>query len=493
MPVSTNFFARLGIPRDATAEEIRAAYFEAARKLHPDTSQEPDAQEQFLLVQEAYDVLSNPERRNEYESTLPPAEIAAPAIASSVQYSRSCVPLMPEGQLMYVMLEFTSIPDPIVTSNPPLNLCLVLDKSTSMQGNRMDVVKANAIQLLRQMRAQDIISVVVFSDRAEVLIPATRIADLIKIENRISMIQTGGGTEILSGLEAGIGQIMRHQNASYINHIILLTDGRTYGDEDACLELGRQAATQGIGISGIGIGHEWNDAFIDELTRSSGGSSMYISAPKELHSYLQQKYASLGRVYAERVTLDFSTDPNVELRTAFRIQPDATPLANKSPIIAGNIQQFNSLSVLLEFFVKPLDVTIDEITLARGSVRMDIPSRSVPAIKMNLRLVRPVLMDTEPESPPYTIVQAISQLTLYRIQEKARDEVSSGDVAKATKHLQYLATHLLSRGERELAHTVLVEANHVKENRTFSSEGEKRIKYGTRALMLPSGPEFPKP
>ncbi|HMN62059.1 MAG TPA: hypothetical protein PJ988_16940, partial [Anaerolinea sp.] len=60
---------------------------------------------------------------------------------------------------------------------------------------------------------------------------------------------------------------------------------------------------------------------------------------------------------------------------------------------------------------------------------------------------------------------------------------------KATKHLHYLATHLLSQGDRELAHTVLMEAEHIQQSRRFSKEGDKKIKYGTRALLLPSGSE----
>ncbi len=84
----------------------------------------------------------------------------------------------------------------------------------------------------------------------------------------------------------------------------------------------------------------------------------------------------------------------------------------------------------------------------------------------------------------------MSRLTLYRLQEKVRLEVSEGQIDKATKHLHYLATHLLAHGDRELAHTVLIEAEHVQQSRRFSGEGEKRIKYGTRALMLPPGPEL---
>jgi len=83
----------------------------------------------------------------------------------------------------------------------------------------------------------------------------------------------------------------------------------------------------------------------------------------------------------------------------------------------------------------------------------------------------------------------MSRLTLYRLQERARQEVEAGSVQKATKHLQYLATHLLAQGDRELAHTVLVEAEHIQQSRRFSKDGDKRIKYGTRGLLLPSGLE----
>jgi Ca-activated chloride channel homolog len=87
------------------------------------------------------------------------------------------------------------------------------------------------------------------------------------------------------------------------------------------------------------------------------------------------------------------------------------------------------------------------------------------------------------------IVEAMSKLTLYRMQEKVRAEVNEGQIDKATKHMHYLATHLLSQGDRELAHTVLIEAEHIQQSRRLSNEGEKRIKYGTRALLLPSGME----
>lgn len=493
MTEASNHYARLGVARDATSEEIRAAYFEAARRLHPDANPDPQAAEDFLAVQEAYEVLSDDNKRAQYDAHLQLQEEAASAIKINTLYSRMNIPRLEEPQLVYVMLELIAIPEPAEEEqSPPLNICLVLDRSTSMQGARMEMVKANAIQMIRQMRPQDTISVVVFSDRAEVLVPASRVAEGNKIESRINMILPSGGTEIYRGLEAGISQLRRAMNSNTINHLILLTDGRTYGDEEACLNLAAQAAEEGIGISGLGIGHEWNDEFLDKLVAASGGSSMYISAPRDLHKYFEQQLASFEKVYAERVTLDLNLEAGVQLRYAFRLQPEAGELPVKGPMRLGNIIQNKSMTLLFEFLLDPIPEGAEKITLAHGNIRMEIPSHQIPVTRMRVSFSRMVSDGNEVDRPHPAIVQAMSRLTLYRLQAKASLEAASGQIASASRHLQYLATHLLSQGERDLAHTVLVEAEHLQQTHEFTNEGNKRIKYGTRALLLPPGMEYPQ-
>ena len=105
---------------------------------------------------------------------------------------------------------------------------------------------------------------------------------------------------------------------------------------------------------------------------------------------------------------------------------------------------------------------------------------------MRFEISRPVSRDPDPMPPPQSLVQAISQLTLYRMQERARLDVAKGNIKEATRRLQYLATNLLSQGQRELARAVLNEAANLQRSSSFSEEGEKRIKYGTRALLLPA-------
>ncbi len=70
-PSQKDYYALLGVLRDASMEEIKRAYYEAAQRLHPDKNKLAGETEIFLEIQQAYEVLSNPKRRAQYDATLP--------------------------------------------------------------------------------------------------------------------------------------------------------------------------------------------------------------------------------------------------------------------------------------------------------------------------------------------------------------------------------------------------------------------------------------
>jgi Ca-activated chloride channel family protein len=70
------------------------------------------------------------------------------------------------------------------------------------------------------------------------------------------------------------------------------------------------------------------------------------------------------------------------------------------------------------------------------------------------------------------------------MQERARKEIDSGHLENATRHLKTLASNLLAQGERSLAQTILLEVDHLQKQNTLSAEGIKKMKYGTRALVI---------
>jgi Ca-activated chloride channel family protein len=488
MPETPNYYSLLGLPFDSTEEEIRNAYREIVRQVHPDTSRTPGTTERFIQVQKAYEVLSNPDLRSRYDLTLP-AALTKPPILLSTMFSRSSLQRTPDPQLLYVLLELSANIDNTKYTSPPLNVCLVIDRSTSMQGIVMDTVKNTAIEVIRHLRPEDVISVVSFSDKADVIVPAGSNQERAKIENNIYMLHPGGGTEIFKGLEKGFAEVRRFRNPKAINHIILITDGRTYGDETTCESLADQAAQLKIGISCLGIGGKWNDPFLDRLSTKTGGSTMYISKPKDVDLFLKEKFRSLGDCYADRTFLKYDLDPKVELRCALRLQPETNMLEITSPMHLGAIHQGTPLGVMLEMYVHPITTGISSFNLLKGRIFFDIPNRAGFQFSTRLDISRPTSNDPDPMSPPPSIVHAISQLTLYRMQERARADVAKGKIQDATRRLQYLASNLLSQGQGDLAGTVLREAANIQQNLAFSEDGEKRIKYGTRALLLPPSKE----
>lgn len=484
MSPKQDYYALLGVARDASEEEIKRAYFAAAQKLHPDKNTAAGETELFLEVQQAYEVLSSPTRRKQYDATLPPEEKRPLPYTCKILYSRPNLVHLSEPQMLYFIMELGAPAEAQQSPAPPLNVCLVLDRSTSMQGEKMDIVKATAIQVLRNLRSQDVLSVVTFSDRAEVIIPASYHQDKARLESKIQMIQPSGATEIYQGLEAGAREVMRSLDTKRINHIILLTDGQTYGDEQQCLALASRLAEHGVGISGMGIGQEWNDLFLDVLATRTGGSSAYLAQPQDIKRLLLEKFNALAKTYAEDVTLDTSFVEGVELTYAFRLQPDASPIAlGEDTLHLGPILQDTAIQIIFEYIIHPKAVKSEALTVLDGTLKVAIASQVMPVPPLRLHLRRPVSDTPETEPPPPQIVQALSRLMLYRMQERARKEIQKGNIDSATRQLQTLASNLLTQGERSLAQTILLEVEHLQRQSALTVEGSKKIKYGTRSLF----------
>lgn len=165
------------------------------------------------------------------------------------------------------------------------------------------------------------------------------------------MIQNSGATEIFQGLEAGLREVRRNLDPKRVSHLILLTDGHTYGDEQSCLQLAEEAARQKIGISGLGIGSDWNDIFLDALASRTGNNSCYISKPQDIKKLLMDKFDAIINTLAEDILLEFKPQEGINLNYAFRLQPEGGPVTTESPMHLGPILQDTPLTVIFELVI----------------------------------------------------------------------------------------------------------------------------------------------
>jgi Ca-activated chloride channel family protein len=273
--------------------------------------------------------------------------------------------------------------------------------------------------------------------------------------------------------------------AQYANHLILLTDGHTYGDAEECLRLARQAAAQGIGISAFGIGAEWNDQFLDKLVAASGGRSGFIESPTQIIDYLQERIMGLGAVYAQNLRLSLDFPKSIALQDAFKLAPFSQPLASgTNELTLGDVENRLPVSFLLELTVAPQPMET-RITIPLNFL-VDVPGQQVRERTLKQQFQLLVLSQETSLEPPVALVKAVRMLNIYRMNEKVWDEVEAGQLDVATTRMRRLTTRLLEAGETKLAQQAHAELERLHTMGTLSLEGRKKLKYGTRALVTRS-------
>jgi Ca-activated chloride channel family protein len=491
MKNSQDLYAILGVPHDVDDDTLKAAYRRFARRFHPDVNTNPGASALFRDIAEAYDILSDPVSRGKYDDELRIDGLTPAYFSLRVTPSKRVLRTLEEPQVVYLLAEI--IPEPQFANQAsreaPLNIALVIDRSTSMKGPRLDQVKQASHRIIDSLGPNDFLSMVSFSDRAELVFEATPVLEKAALRAMASTMQASGGTEIYQGLVAGVEQVRKSASPEYVNHLILLTDGRTYGDETLCLELAQEVRSEGIGISAIGIGQEWNDAFLDDLASSTGGTSTYISSPAAVVRFLNSRVRSLGAAFIERLQLSIAPDADVILEDAFKLTPEPQPLSvDLQSIPLGSLEKDRYTSIILQLQMPALPADAFR-TVVRLDATGDILRENVSGYKVVSDFSLEVSSKAIPDNPPIPIMEALGKLTLYRMQQKAQESIARGDVRNATRQLENLATRLLESGQESLAKAAIAEANRVATTTTLSEEGQKTLKYGTRALLLspPSG------
>jgi len=484
-----DYYAILGLSQSATDEEIKHAYRELARRYHPDSRTEQAPTALFHELQVAYSVLSDPARRRAYDRRQ--AEIGMTqdtALAWDIILSQNQLSSLYEEQVLYLLAIIR--PASIVQGKRlPLNLCLVIDRSTSMQGERLEQVKQAAHRIIDELESDDILAVVTFNDRAEVILPSRLSVNRAHAKARISSIIASGGTEIYQGMQVGLSEIEKFHGKHVISHLILLTDGQTYGDEEDCISEARLAGARRIGITAMGIGEDWNDALLDEVAAQSGGFSAYISSPSQVRTLLQQRVQGLGSVYAQGLMLGIRCAEGVQIENVFRTTPYLERLQWTNGMISlGALQTDAPFTIVMEVGVA--EKPPGEHRLLQLELTGDVPvlERHGEKLRHEIRCTfTPTRIPPQPAPP--AILSALSKVAIYRMQARVWDALDEGDVNTATHQLEMIATRLFDLGETHLARAAMLEAGRIAQGGAPTAKGRKEIKYGTRSLAIAPGRE----
>jgi len=293
------------------------------------------------------------------------------------QVGKDFMPVTGGSQLAYVLLE-AKPSEMMAQVRMPLNFALVLDHSGSMKGAKLNNVKEAAKMVLDRLEPSDYVSVVIFDDTSQVIIPSMPANDPIGMKAAIDKIRDAGGTAMSLGMIQGLNELRRWNIPNAINRMILLTDGVTYGDSDRCRQLARDARAANISIYPLGIGSDWDENLLDDVGELSGGMpAEFIRNPGDALSIFQQQVQSAVAVAVRNATLTLRLPAGVSPKKAVKVLPIISDLGQsvlqdrQITVPLGDLEKDNPQSVLVELMIDPRPAGLFRI--AQAELSYDVP------------------------------------------------------------------------------------------------------------------------
>jgi Ca-activated chloride channel family protein len=219
-------------------------------------------------------------------------------------------PVLPAGSnekaVLKICLDGVRLPRP--EARPPVNLSLVIDRSGSMSGDKIEKAREAALEALSRLSPDDILSVVAYDSSVETLVPAQRVGDGRRISAAIRSIHANGGTALFGGVSQGASEIRKHlEDRRYVHRVILLSDGQANVGPSSPDDLGRLGAAlmkEGVSVTTVGLGLGFNEDLMTRLAQRSDGNTYFVESSEDLPRIFAGELGDVLNVVARRVVVE---------------------------------------------------------------------------------------------------------------------------------------------------------------------------------------------
>lgn len=325
----------------------------------------------------------------------------------------------------------------------PANIAIVIDKSGSMGGQKMQQAIEAAVMAVNILDANDIVSIITYDNSAEVIVPATKVSDKDSIIRRIRNIRANGSTALFAGVSKGAGEVRKFIEKNRVNRVILLSDGQANVGPSTPTELGQlgiSLAKERISVTTIGLGLGYNEDLMTQLAGYSDGNHAFVENANDLVKIFRYEFGDVMSVIAQDVNIIINCSPNVR---PIRV------LGRKADIIGNRIHtRMNQMYSEQEKFVL---IEVEVLPAAEGT------SYELAAVDVSYENLRSHKKDTISGNTKIAFSSSrekIKKSTNIAVMEKAVEQVAAennrqaiqlrdkGQVHEAKKVLNQTAEYL---------------------------------------------------
>ncbi|MBN1669097.1 MAG: VWA domain-containing protein [Anaerolineales bacterium] len=408
--------------------------------------------------------------------------------------NRPTLPVSRSPQLVYFLTDM--LPGlGLADIRAPLNLVLALDRSAAMAGEPLRELKQAVIWLLEQLHPDDVISVVVFGKQARTVIPAQEVGSRKQLPEgelyrRWSAGVRGVGKQRLSsGLAEALNQASRWHRPDRVSRIILVVGGRSDDSLQAVHKAANQAGAQGIPIVCIGLGNEWDEELLIELSDRSvqappgtrSGMVYYVGDIKEIRQTFDRVYRSV-QICLQDTCMNIRPARGVQIRQVWQTRPvlrDIGSGAIRPDRVAIQVGEMgiDGASFLLEALLEPRQA--GAVRIAQEEVSFCVPGegKQLEQNELVVEFSKNLAVTSRLEGYVMDVVQKAQSLQL---QSQALIDADAGEIGSAIQKLRQVVPVLMSQGEILLADRMRKEVDYLFRSGHITAEGRKLIRLAFR-------------
>jgi Ca-activated chloride channel homolog len=336
----------------------------------------------------------------------------------------------------------------------PLNLSLVLDRSGSMAGQPLRSAIEAAQNLVEELTPDDLLSVVIYDDVAETILPPQPVSDRKKIQQQIGRIQARGCTNLSGGWMMGCTLVANNYSDSRLNRVLLLTDGLANAgiiDPQVLVKTAQEKAERGIVTTTLGFGTYFNEDLLIDIANAGKGNFYFIQSPDEAADVFRIEMESLKSVMAQNLTVTLQPESAcqiVELLNNYRAQK----VGNNLEIFLGDVYSVENKPLALSLSIAPqsklgkvqiLTLDYQYQTIVDGSIQQK-RDRIPVTISVGDR------QEASKVQPDLKTIEQTSQLRIAQVKDEAIALADKGDYQQASQKLRQMAENLKQKALQEL-------------------------------------------
>ena len=316
---------------------------------------------------------------------------------------------------------------------PKLNLGLVIDRSGSMGGENIIYARKAACYGIEQLLPTDRVSVTIYDDNVETIVPSILAADKAHILAKVKQIQPRGMTALHDGWVEGGMQVGQHLQAQeQLNRVILLSDGlanRGETNPDVISSDVAGLAERGISTSTMGMGLNYNEDLLQAMAQSGDGNYHYIESPDQLPDIFELEMQGLVGTFGRQVRLAIEPEGGVQIVDVL----NDFDVTRKGKYKLPNLIKGNPFIAVIRIKIQPQTI---EQSLCNFCLAWDDLEKQRQKFKVTLQL--PVFNSTQLKEIPFNteVQQQVAMMMSARAKEEAMEKVDRGDYTGAAQVLQ---------------------------------------------------------